>query len=289
MLEKNKILICTAKQFFRGYPFEVIKVSGREYAQKLHYHDYVQIWYVKQGECTHYLYDSSYHIKEGDIFVIPPDVPHRIVSEGTGNIELIGCGFLEEFIGKDSEYLEPFTINKNDVKPFFNLNGVSKKKIEDIFDEIIFEYQCKENYFELYIRANILRMLSLLSREYKRNPLIDDNKNQKLKSIINEVISYMKEHCCEKIYIDDMCSRANLSTSYFSYIFKQFTGRTFSEYLRFLKIEKAKDMLLNNEDNKSIGEIATELGFDDLGYFDRVFKNEVGISPKKFKNLYKFF
>ena len=48
-----------------------------------------------------------------------------------------------------------------------------------------------------------------------------------------------------------------MSPTYFSYIFKQVTGNTFSEYMRILKIDFAKELLLNNPQNKSIGEIPT--------------------------------
>ncbi len=289
----DKILFCTAKEFFRGYPFEVIRIIGKEYAQKFHYHDYVQIWYVKKGKCVHYLNDVEYKFSAGDIFVLPPYIPHQIVSKDTQDIELIGCGFLESFVddgnNSDFSFLKPFMVKTEDVKPLFTLNGAALKKIENIFDEIIFEYQHKEKYFELYIKANILKMLSVIAREYHKDLYRNNNNMLKYKGIITEVIDYMKEHCKEKIYIQDVCEIADLSPTYFSHVFKYMTGRTFSEYLRFLKIEKAKELLLNNTENKTIGEISSEIGFDDHGYFDRVFKNEVGISPKNFKNFYKFF
>lgn len=293
MQEKSKIKYCEAKVFFRGYPFEVIKVFDIKHVQELHYHDYIQIWYVKKGECIHYLNGKEHKMTAGDIFILPPNIPHKIISPDAEKTGLIGCGFLESFISGgyegDAEYLKPFMVEADEVMPFFTLSGGALKKTEGIFDEILFEHQRKEQYFELYIKANILKLLSVVAREYHKTSYVSNNKILKYKRTIAEIISYMKDHCMEKIYIQNVCEMAEMSPTCFSQVFKALTGRTFTEYLRFLKMEKAKEMLLNNPDGKTIGEIASEIGFDDQGYFNRVFKKEMGVTPNQLRKGYNLF
>ena len=74
-----------------------------------------------------------------------------------------------------------------------------------------------------------------------------------------------------------------MSPTYFSYVFKQITGRTFTEYLNYLRIMKAKELLTNS--NKTVSGISYEVGFNDPAYFDRVFKKEVGMSPGKYRKF----
>ncbi len=289
MCKTDKMIFCTAEKFFNGYPFEVVKIAGRrEYVQALHYHDYMQIWYVKRGQCVHWLDDIEYNLTKGDMFILPPGIPHKIISVDAQNMELVECGFLEDFISDksvyDFNYLKPFSIGVEEVKPLFTLDGNTVKEVEKIFDEIVFEYEHKEKFFELYIKANILKLLSIIARKYNKSTHADKNNILKYRNVIMEVLDYVRKNSNKKIYIEDACKITKMTSSYFSYVFKQLTGQTFIEYLRSFKIANAKEMLLNSD--KKISEISSEIGFDDPAYFDRVFKKEVGITPKQFRLVY---
>ena len=65
-------------------------------------------------------------------------------------------------------------------------------------------------------------------------------------------------------------------------LLKQETGKTALELIHLYVISEAKNLLLSGE--RSISEIAYQLGFENPPYFSRLFKKEVGISPKEFKN-----
>ncbi|MGL5479384.1 MAG: helix-turn-helix domain-containing protein, partial [Clostridium sp.] len=73
----------------------------------------------------------------------------------------------------------------------------------------------------------------------------------------------------------------NLSPSYFSRLFKKETGKTVISYINEEKIEKAKELLKNTY--LPIINISLDLGFDDCGYFIRVFKKATGVTPKVFR------
>lgn len=74
----------------------------------------------------------------------------------------------------------------------------------------------------------------------------------------------------------------NTSTFYFCKIFRKVTGLNFTDYLSRLRIEKAKNLLLNP--NLRISEIAYEVGFQSLTHFNRVFKKIVGQSPTSYRS-----
>ncbi len=82
--------------------------------------------------------------------------------------------------------------------------------------------------------------------------------------------------------VNYMASQLNLSAKYLSDLLKQETGKTSLELIHLYVISEAKNLLV--EGNKSISEIAYQLGFENPPYFSRLFKKEVGISPKEFKN-----
>jgi AraC-like DNA-binding protein len=82
--------------------------------------------------------------------------------------------------------------------------------------------------------------------------------------------------------VNYMASQLNLSPKYLSDLLKQETGKTALELIHLYMISEAKNMLVAGD--RSITEIAYQLGFENPPYFSRLFKKEVGMSPKEYKN-----
>ena len=82
-----------------------------------------------------------------------------------------------------------------------------------------------------------------------------------------------------------MASICNLSPCYFSKVFKKAVGVNFVSYVNDTKINKAKELLENTD--IPVLNVALDLGFDDCGYFIRVFKKSQGVTPKKYREVHK--
>ncbi len=78
-----------------------------------------------------------------------------------------------------------------------------------------------------------------------------------------------------------MAGAVNTSTFYFCKMFKKATGITFTDYLSRVRIEKAKNLLLNP--NMRISEIAYAVGFQSLTHFNRMFHKLAGRSPTEYR------
>jgi len=78
-----------------------------------------------------------------------------------------------------------------------------------------------------------------------------------------------------------MADQLNLSTRYLSDMLKQETGKTAIELIHIFLVSEAKNLLKGSDNN--IAETAYALGFDNLPYFSRLFKKEVGVSPNQYK------
>ena len=79
----------------------------------------------------------------------------------------------------------------------------------------------------------------------------------------------------------DVAKHCNVSYNYFSYVFKKTMGKTFGDYITFLRLREAEKLLLSSD--KSITEIASLCGFSTSSYFISKFKNAKGLTPKKFR------
>ena len=102
-------------------------------------------------------------------------------------------------------------------------------------------------------------------------------------NFIQNMDQYLLEHLSEDLSVNAICSTLGISKSKLYQSCDIYYGCGIAEHVRYLRIEKAKNLLRETE--KSVTAIADEVGFCDYNYFCRVFKKEVGISAKKYKHL----
>ena len=99
---------------------------------------------------------------------------------------------------------------------------------------------------------------------------------------IKRAKEFIQAHQTEDISLGLVAKAVNTSTFYFCKMFKKATGLNFTDYVSRVRIEKAKNLLLNP--NLRISEIAYEIGFQSLTHFNRVFKRIVGQSPTEYRD-----
>lgn len=105
----------------------------------------------------------------------------------------------------------------------------------------------------------------------------------KSKSEINNICQIMHQEYQKPRNVSQYADLCHLSVSQFHHIFKECTNKSPMEYINDIKIERAKELLSNTD--LSMSEIAEFSGFCNQNYFSRIFKKNVGISPKKFADL----
>jgi len=99
--------------------------------------------------------------------------------------------------------------------------------------------------------------------------------------VITRAKEYIREHQTEDISLGQVAKAVNTSTFYFCKMFKKVTGINFTDYVSRVRIENAKNLLLNP--NLRVSEIAYEVGFQSLTHFNRVFKKIIGQSPTDYR------
>lgn len=279
-------------------PFFARLYGNKEVTRDLHGHEYTQINYIYRGGCQHIFgnCDIKYGLKEGDVFIVPPYVPHRIISHKDTPIKIIEIEFnpemiTQEFTVKESSsllldilFLEPYLMSsKQGDGPKLNLTGNIKSGCEQMMLEIVDEFMQRRSGFELFIKSNIISLVIKLARVYQ---LLPSNTGLNIplerhhESII-KAIEYIRNNYHEKISLEDVSKIAMLSTSYFCYIFKNITNRTVIDYINELRIKKSIEQLRTSL--MSIGEICFSVGFNNISHFNHLFKKYVGVSPSVFR------
>lgn len=96
-----------------------------------------------------------------------------------------------------------------------------------------------------------------------------------------KIIRYLEEHFCDEIIFDEMAKEIGISYSYMRKIVNELTGKSLIEYTNQLRIEKAKQLLL--ESNLSMTQIASQIGYLNVQSFNRFFRKYEGIPPSSYK------
>lgn len=105
--------------------------------------------------------------------------------------------------------------------------------------------------------------------------------------LARKVSDYVAQNYNTKISLADIAQEMALSPAYFSTVYKNLTGKNFSEYLTEYRINVAKDLLVNSRLN--VTEISNEISYQDPHYFARVFRQNVGVTPSEYrKNMQKY-
>ncbi|NLG53326.1 MAG: AraC family transcriptional regulator [Clostridiales bacterium] len=265
----------------------------------LHCHEPIQVNYVLRGSPVHIINNTAYKLVKGDIFIIPPYVPHKLENNSDSQSEMIELEFLPEFIfGNratieniksifDFAYIEPFLVSECEVKPRLNLTGKAQADVEAMFFNLLDEYREKKSNFLLAMKAIVLNLLVYAGRCFEQD--IKDSESKQVfdrhREAITNAIDYIDKTYTEDLTIEAASRVAMLSQSYFSYLFKTMTGKTFTEYLNEMRILHAMQLL--KETGKRIVDICFESGFNNVNHFNRTFKSYSGISPMQYRNANK--
>jgi AraC-like DNA-binding protein len=271
--------------------FFIRKYSPKHEDVMLHRHKYVQINYVYKGSGFHIVNNRKIEIGKGDIFVIPPYVPHVIENEPNKDLEIFEFEFSTGFILPESAdsyvdfaYLEPFIVAEEKIKLRFNLNAALQQAVESILWEVQEEYHSQNPGYMLIAKALLLKLLVITGRAFSSEIKGTETETilKKYRSAVQYAIEYLESNYTESLSLEALAGFVNYSKSHFCYLFKAVTGKTYIEYLHQLRINQAKKLLRETE--KTVTDISYEVGYHTIAHFNKHFKLITGLTPSQYRN-----
>lgn len=271
------------------YPF----YNGEE--TPVHYHNFVEMVYVAEGNCLHKYRGECYRIKKGDIFIIEPGVPHSYKADAG---QLVVYNILFQPLILDSElkslakvhsfldffYIEPFFRKYTGFQTHLSLNQQEHLEIIMHLNKLEQEFTHKSMGYVFIIKNRLIELLVTLSRFFsvrtKKWPPIQDEFK-----LFEDISEFIKIHYAQPLSLEKMCSMGGMAVSTFSAKFKEHFKKTFVEYRNGIRIDIAKDLLTQTDDK--ISAISGSIGFEDLSFFNRLFRRETGLSPNQYRNSFK--
>jgi AraC-like DNA-binding protein len=162
-----------------------------------------------------------------------------------------------------------------------NMEAAGGERIHDLLSQIVLELKETKPYYHLYAGGKIAELCALLLRHLPLRQTVFPGSNGKIPDVrrIRQAIQYLENHYMEDIALSDVARTLNLSPSYFSRVFRKFTGITFKKYLSRIRVERAERLI--QSDQKLLIEVAYECGFNSIRTFNRAFKAVKGYPPSR--------
>lgn len=248
---------------------EELKWHGRFHK---HQSDEYEIHYFIQGTGKFLNNKSIYRITPGSLFITQPEISHSIITED--NYKPLSYYAVLVALKSDNTEVHKLINEEMAVKKNYNI-GTNYR----FFFEELKEKGLSKN-------TNLQKSAShqLISFLYTLVEQRDFNFNESSSIQLEKALKIMQNNVTEKLTLDSLTSKLNLTDSYFIRLFKRKMGITPMKYYTRLKIEAATYMLTNSSMN--VNAVADKLNFYSEFHFSRTFKQYTGYSPTAYRNSF---
>ena len=230
---------------------------------------FLEIEYYDEDGKTSYIDGREYPILKGNVVVAKP---------GQTRYSYLHMRNSYLWLVPDDGKITQFLMSLPDVM----VTGDSKK-YGQLFSEIRKTRSFPFSGSDFYMSAKLLELVCLLKNDYERMDRVGASASGKGASAdgIIRASKYMDANFTKKITLEDCAKQANLSNVYFHKLFTEIMGKTPHDYLIDRRMSEAMDMLVYTE--YELSRIAYECGFGSQSYFNSVFKEKTGLTPREYR------
>ncbi|MCR4998228.1 MAG: helix-turn-helix transcriptional regulator [Lachnospiraceae bacterium] len=234
--------------------------------------------------------------ENSQLFILDKEMLHRSQNDELLFYRQVASGDMEaiEENCRQHRFLETEGVGTLSKDPVLNLKYhfiVTAALVSRICTEQGMEMEQSFRLSDYYI-SHLDRLSTQQSIEAWHNKMVLDytsrmhllRQNAALSRPITECLNYIYAHIKERITIEDLAQHTEKSASYISRLFKSELGMPVSDYIRHIKIDKAKNLLRFS--NFTMVEISSYLSFSSQSHFIKIFQEECGMTPKKYRDAY---
>jgi AraC family L-rhamnose operon transcriptional activator RhaR len=255
---------------------------------KPHVHEFIVLSYMQSGECTQLVDGVEYRTKRGDMLFIGMNQTHQIFLDSPVvqvNILLSSKFWSEELKNVDNfesifalSIFNEFKGHSDSISPIVSFSGAEIPEIEAILSYMLREFENKDIGFRAilksYTQILITRILRGFSNANKYAAIM-------LGDAMKRIIEYIDVNLGRRLTLCELAEKCSYNPSYFSRIFKECFGISFTDYLQQRRIYTAMELI--REDKLPIESIMEQVGYSDKKSFYRYFKKITSQTPAQYR------
>ena len=257
-----------------------------------HRHDYVELGYVFEGTYRVETSQEILEVPEKEFILIDPMLRHRDIFQDTSYTAVFLCMsealfdsvFLRQIESREDRNLAGF-INNALFQPGKRKGYLRLKtrrnlaQIEDLLARMTEETAGKESGYDFLLKGYALRLISALSSEVYQS-LTSEEKYLYKKRLYRQVMEYMTEHM-DDVTVETLSRTFHFQKDYFNRLLQQMSGRSFTEALKELRLQRAAGLLKTTD--LTVMDIASIVGYQNESYFYRVFAECYHKTPTSYR------
>lgn len=263
--------------FYEKLPVNTVPIIMQGYKNhtsiSFHWHEKIEILYFARGGGKVRCNESIYSVKAGDIIFVNANETHA------------GIDFEKNtkhyFFHLNTDFFNTIIDNK------FVLieNLITDEYCKNLIENMILEFSEKKFGFEIAIKRDMFAFLTHVLRNYVKIEVEATKAHSyfKTREKLHNILIYINSHYDENLSVESLAENFYTSSSYFAHFFKKHTKKSVMEYVNDVRIEKAKILLAKGE--IPITDIACKVGYNDINYFSRKFRQKTGLTPSKYKKM----
>lgn len=285
--KKLRASLLTRKEEF-GYEYDITQ----EIETQPHTHDYLELGYIVSGNFTQViegrqitfhkhelcLIDTGsvhYDLLEGDAEVLFFGISNRlfdIVSQGgaqeSGLMDFLRTSLLTQKASNQYLLFKPDTKRTD-----------TEERMSDLIKILVSELRIGDVGSDYIVFGLVLRLFQMLTTEYEFT-LTREQNSKRSQMVGDEILEYIQEHF-QDISVAKLVEEFHYNEDYFNRLILKRKNMTYSEYVQSLRLEHAKELLLQT--NMSVDEIVHECGYQNKGFFYRLFQKRYGMTPAAYR------
>lgn len=256
-------------------PMHTIRFETDCPGDTIHLHDEMELLYTLQGRCAVFADDKNFVLGKEDFAVFNPFSSHQLYrEEGAHTLSL---------------YIPIQLLNQAEIGTIYCISPLQPEKQASLallrvrLAELFRDYTENADSRRLNLFAELLELLSILQQDFSPVFSQETSTSRTLKNPERRqnILRYLWEHYQEPITLKSTAAHFYLSDGHFSRLFQELTGRSFSDYLRSVRLSHARRLLLSSE--TSVTETALSCGFGNVNTFIDAFRREYGLTPGQFQ------
>ncbi len=276
---------------------EIITIHYFEYTSTYHFsgeaHDFWEFLCVDKGEVEVCADERKHTLKRGQIIFHKPNEFHSVQANGKIAPNLVVISFrCQSPCMKKMENLIT-SIGENERTLLAKIIHEAKQCIATPLDDPYTQKMERksaapfgsEQIIKLHLELLILSLIRQLESGKHPAPTVKSVKKKNDALLYARVTSYLSEHVCEQLTIEEICKANLVGRSRLQKLFREENQCGVIDYFSHLKIESAKQMIRENQENFT--EISNYLGYTSIHYFSRQFKKITGMSPSEYASSIK--
>lgn len=252
----------------------------------IHYNDY-EVYYLLEGERCYFIGTKIYHLKQGSLVFVRRNVIHKTALSREAHHDRILLEISRSYLESVFAITGELTLHDffQDDCIILSLESEEQSFITELLLALGRELGTKNSGFRLLAKSLVAELFIYAKRmENKTNPSASSRTDDPRHRQIEQIACYIAENCCSPLSLNSIAEQFYMNKCYLSRIFKEITGFTVNGYLHARRIQKARSLLIQNSMN--ISEVSEAAGYENLTYFERVFKKHTGMSPLEYRRQY---